>query len=254
MLLILSPAKTMKPVSEGITGTFTEPDFIREANYLNTLLRSLNPGQLSSLMQTSPKLTASTIAMLSGWKDKLSEDEGYQAILTYSGEVYNGLQARQLDERSLQYAQKHVRILSAVYGILRPLDRIQFYRLEMQARLANSNGDSLYDFWSGKIPDKLEQAVKESGDNVLINLASREYYTACGAEGSPMRVITPKFLEQDGNTFRMVTIYAKKARGMMTRFAIENRIKKAEHLKLFDSGGYLFNPDMSDDKEWAFVR
>jgi len=244
----------MKQVPGGKILPLTEPEFINEANYLMGLLGKLNKAQLAKLMQTSPKLTDATIEKIVRWKMKPSPELTDPALLCYSGEVFNGIRASEFAVKDLAYAQKHLRILSAVYGLLRPLDRIQHYRLEMQARLKNSAGKDLYDFWSNDINSALQKAVKESGEEILVNLASIEYYRATLAEQTGMRVITPKFLEQTGSGYRMVTIYAKKARGMMTRFAIENRIKKANHLKLFDAEGYLFNPDMSDKNEWVFTR
>jgi len=244
----------MKPVPAGSCEQFSEPRFRKEANYIMGLLRKYRPQELAGLMQTSRKLTDETLEKIIRWKNDPGPDEGDQALLSYAGEVFNGLSARKMNVDDLQFAQDHLRILSAVYGVLRPLDRIQPYRLEMQARLANRDGENLYDFWIPRIRKMLKADVAAGGEPVLVNLASNEYYSATGANTFPFRTVTPRFLESDGKGYRMVTIYAKKARGLMCRFAIENRVEKAEHLKLFDTAGYLFNPDLSGKDEWIFTR
>ncbi|MFZ5941607.1 MAG: peroxide stress protein YaaA [Bacteroidota bacterium] len=254
MLLILSPAKTMKPVPTGTNDIATEPEFLTEAAYITGLLKQLTPAELARLMQTSHKLTLETIEKLARWNDRPGAGEGSRALLTYSGEVYNGLSARKFNRENLLFAQKHLRVLSAVYGVLRPLDLIQPYRLEMQARLANRSGHDLYAFWRPLITEALGRSLRQSGEQVLVNLASQEYYSATDAGRLGCRIVTPKFLQENGTGYRMVTVYAKRARGLMCRFIIENRIEKVAHLKLFDLEGYLFNPDLSAKDEWVFTR
>jgi hypothetical protein len=180
--------------------------------------------------------------------------DGQQAILAFSGEVFNGLQARSLNEKDLLFAQEHVRILSGLYGVLRPLDLILPYRLEMGTKMQNPEGKNLYDFWRGTIPARIEEDTGNQDHPVLINLASNEYFKSIQPGSFPHRIVTPVFKESDGEGFRNVTIYAKKARGMMLRFILKHRINRPEEIKAFEAEGYCFNPHLSTEGEWVFSR
>ncbi|MET0336796.1 MAG: peroxide stress protein YaaA, partial [Caulobacter sp.] len=181
-------------------------------------------------------------------------EEGLQAVLAFNGDVYLGLRARELDKRALGWAQNHLRILSGLYGVLRPLDLIQPYRLEMGTRLKTKRGPDLYRFWGARIAGQLNEASRGARDRTLVNLASAEYFGAVDAQALEMPTVHVRFLEEKDGEARVLSFFAKRARGMMARYAIDNRIDRAEGLKAFDSGGYRFRPELSGANEWTFAR
>lgn len=254
MLTILGPAKTIDTTPHGITERFTFPDYIDRAGELVDQIRQYSYAQLKSLMKVSDKLATQNVERYAQWHSSYTSKEGQQAILAFSGEVFNGLQARTLAENDLLFAQEHVRLLSGLYGVLRPLDLILPYRLEMGTGLKNRRGQNLYEFWKDLIPERIAGDTGQQENQVLINLASQEYFRSIEPDSFPHEVITPVFRESHGKGFRHVTIYAKKARGMMLRFIIRNRINDPEYLKAFDEDGYYFHRDLSGQKEWVFCR
>ena len=254
MLTILGPAKTIDNSPHGITESFSFPEYIDRAEELVDQLRQYSIPQLKNLMQVSDKLAVLNFERYMQWHSSYSAEEGQQALLAFSGEVFNGLQARSLSEEDLLFAQKHIRILSGLYGVLRPLDLILPYRLEMGTKMKNNKGKNLYEFWKEIIPLKIVDETGLQDSKVLINLASNEYFKSIQPGSFPHPIITPVFKEPDGKGFRNVTIYAKKARGMMLRFIIQNRINNPEYLKAFDEDGYYFNNNLSTNKEWVFCR
>ena len=259
MLTILGPAKTIDSTPHGITDQYTYPQYLHQAARLVDQLRDLSLVQLKNLMQVSDKLATLNFERYAAWSTDYSRKEAQQALLAFSGEVFNGLKARTLNEADLLFAQESVRILSGLYGVLRPLDLILPYRLEMGTKLKNPGGDNLYEYWKDTIPQKIAEETRSGtprgeGSPVLINLASNEYFKSIDPLSFPFRIITPVFKETDGSGFRNVTIYAKKARGMMLRFIIENRIQDPELLKAFDREGYYLNNDLSTENEWYFCR
>jgi len=254
MLSILGPAKNMDTSPHGACDQYTFPQYLDRAGELVNQLRKYSPAQLKDLMKLSDKLASLTFERYAAWHSKYTAEEGHQAILAFSGEVFKGLKARSLKQADLLFAQEHVRILSGLYGVLRPLDLILPYRLEMGTTIQNRGGSSLYDFWKKIIPQKIADDTGSSSPPVLINLASNEYFRSIDPSSFPYPVITPVFKESQGKIFRNVTIYAKKARGMMLRFIIQNRITKPEYLKAFDEEGYYYNNDLSNEKEWFFCR
>ncbi|PID92261.1 MAG: hypothetical protein CSA96_04100 [Bacteroidetes bacterium] len=254
MLCILGPAKTIDLSPHGITDKGDYPGHLDSSAVLVELLRKYDIEGIRSLMKVSEKLATQTFERYASWQRSYEKADAQQAILAFSGEVFNGLQARSLGEADLLFAQDHVRILSGLYGVLRPLDFILPYRLEMGTKLENPSGPNLYDFWADIIPKEIAQLAGKADDPVLINLASREYFRSIAPAGFPYRIITPVFKESDGNGYRSVSIYAKKARGMMLRFIIRNRIKDPGHLKAFDEDGYQFMPALSGKDEWFFCR
>jgi uncharacterized protein len=254
MLSILGPAKTIDASPHGITEHFSFPQYIDQAGELVDQIRHYSLSQLKSLMKVSDKLATLNFERYARWSASYTAKEAQQAILAFSGEVFNGLQARSLNEEDLLFAQDHIRLLSGLYGVLRPLDLILPYRLEMGTKMANSRGRNLYDFWKEIIPEKIAELTGRQDKKVLINLASNEYLRSLEPGSFPYKIITPVFKESDGSGFRNVTIYAKKARGMMLRFIIQNRINEAEYLQAFDEEGYCFNNDLSDSKELVFCR
>lgn len=259
MLTILGPAKTINTSPQEVTAIHSYPQYQDRAGELVDQIREYSLSRLKSLMQVSDKLAMLTFERYAAWRSSISTTEGHQAILAFSGEVFNGLNARSLSEMDLLFAQEHVRILSGLYGVLRPLDLILPYRLEMGTKMKNSKGNNLYEFWIDIIPQRIgEDTLKQNSDNkdspLLINLASNEYFRSINPGSFPYEIITPVFKETFGTGFRNVTVYAKKARGMMLRFIIQNRIDNKDYLKAFDQEGYYYNNDLSTEREWVFCR
>ncbi len=254
MLTILGPAKTIDTSPHGITERFSNPQYLQRAEELVKQLRSYSISELKNLMKVSDKLAVLNFERYAQWHTPYTAEEGQQAILAFSGEVFNGLQARLLNESDLLFAQEHIRFLSGLYGVLRPLDLILPYRLEMGSKMTNPRGKNLYEFWKEIIPKHITEETGLQERRVLINLASNEYFKSLQPGSFPYEIITPVFKESDGAGFRNVTIYAKKARGMMLRFIIQNRINDPGYLQAFDADGYYFNNDLSSKKEWIFCR
>ena len=254
MLAILGPAKTIDVSPHGVTDIHTYPVYLDRSRVLVEQLRHYSLSQLKALMKVSDKLATQTFERYAAWSTSYSKEDGQQAIMAFSGEVFNGLQARTLSEEDLLFAQEHVRILSGLYGVLRPLDLILPYRLEMGTKLPSPKGSNLYEFWNHIIPDRIAGDTEIQDSPVLINLASNEYFKSVQPGSFPHRIITPVFKESDGTGYRNVTIYAKKARGMMLRFLIQHRISEPEYLKAFDQEGYLFHRDLSTPDQWVFCR
>lgn len=254
MIIILSPAKNLdfgsaiKPVQH------TLPAFTEKSVVLAEELKKYSPEKLQKLMGISPKLAILNWERFQNWTKDFDPSHARQAILAFNGEVYNGLRAGNLSEDSLYYAQDHLRILSGLYGVLRPLDLIQPYRLEMGTALRIGKHKDLYSFWGRDILTDLNGLKKELKSDILINLASQEYARAALTDQFDGRVITPVFKQLKGERLTTITIFMKKARGLMTRFILENRIEDPEELKLFDQEGYFFDANMSNETKWYFIR
>jgi len=249
MLIVVSPAKKMDmdPV-EGITPT--RPTFQAEANELAGVARDLSAGDLQKLMKISDSL-----ARLNADRFRdFGEMEEKPAALAFAGDTYQGLEAASLDTEEMAWAQEHLRILSGLYGVLRPLDAIQPYRLEMGSRLKNARGKTLYDYWGDRISGALNAQADNVGTDVLVNCASQEYFGAVDRDALTLRVITPVFMENKAGTPKIVSFYAKRARGAMARFIIQRRLTDAEGIKEFDTGGYRFRADLSEGDSWVFLR
>ena len=252
MLIVLSPAKRLD---------FTEPDprlpaserrFREDTASLARTARGRTVAELRRLMSLSDDLARLNRERFQAF-DAGSTD-GVQAAFAFAGDVYEGLKARDLDAAGLAFAQDHVRILSGLYGLLRPLDRIQPYRLEMGTRLKTRRGASLYDFWGDRISKCLNADAEGHTDATLVNLASQEYFGVVDAKALKLPVVTPQFRESRDGESRIISFFAKKARGGMARFAIDERIERAEDLKAFDRDGYRFDKAASSDTEWIFIR
>lgn len=254
MKTIISPAKNLDFKRQVQITEFTQPIFLKESERLIRNLRKLKPGDLTNLMGISDKLAVLNFERFQIWSQPFTTENARQAVLAFNGEVYNGLNAQELNEEDLKYAQNHLRILSGLHGILRPLDLIQPYRLEMGTKLAFGKSDDLYSFWNNKIHNYLKELLADSPNPVLINLASNEYSKVTKLKKLKARVISPVFYQLKGNDYKMIIVYAKKARGLMTRFIIDNRIHEPEQLKLFDAEGYFYNENLSDEKKWVFCR
>ena len=252
MLVVVSPAKKLdwNPVE----GRTTAPDFQDQAVTLAQTARDLSVEDLQKLMSLSPNLAMLNYDRFKAFEAAPDADATRPAVRAFAGDTYTGLEAGSLDEDEMAWAQDHLRILSGLYGVLRPLDAIQPYRLEMGSRLKNARGKNLYEFWGDRIANALNAQAAETGSDVLINCASQEYFGAVDPKALKLRVITPVFMEDKGGAPKIVSFYAKKARGSMARFIIQRRLTDPEGIKDFDLGGYAYKPDMSDETRWVFVR
>jgi uncharacterized protein len=250
MLIVVSPAKRLNETAPRAEGG-TTPRFLDEAARLADTARGLDAGALESLMHISPKLASLNVDRFAAFGSGLGEK---QAIEIFAGDTYSGLEAASLDAEEVAYAQRHFRILSGLYGLLRPCDVIQPHRLEMGSRLANPRGRNLYDFWGDRIAEQLNADAEEAGTDILVNCASVEYFTAADRPALRLRVIFPVFLEDHSEGPRINSFFAKKARGAMARFIIQNRLQDPEALKDFDTGGYRYRPEMSAGNRLVFLN
>lgn len=253
MLMIISPAKTLDYESPLATQTHTQPDFLDNACELIDQLKVLEPHQISDLMSISDKLGQLNAERFQTWQTPFTQDNARQAVLAFKGDVYTGLDAQSFSEDDFSFAQTHLRILSGLYGLLKPLDLMQPYRLEMGTKFENTRGKDLYAFWGSQITDALNSLLA-SDDKVLVNLASNEYFKSVQKKNLNARLITPQFKDWKNGQYKMISFYAKKARGLMCRYAIQNRITQAEDLKGFDLDGYYFSGEQSDQNTWVFLR
>ena len=255
MLAILSPAKTLDFDSPLTTDQHSAPEFTKESTALIKTLRQLEPSDIGSLMGISDKLAVLNHDRYAHWSAKFDDASGARAsLLAFKGDVYLGLDAQTLSKRDFTWAQKRLRVLSGLYGLLRPLDRIHPYRLEMGTALRNTAGKDLYEFWGGKVTQALNEALAGQRSKVLINLASNEYYKVVQAQNIDGRIVTINFKEWRRDAYRFVSFSAKKARGLMARYMIDHRAERADDLKAFDVEGYAFNEELSSRDEWIFTR
>ncbi|HEN8801213.1 peroxide stress protein YaaA [Pseudomonas sp. CM25] len=254
MLTVISPAKTLDYDTKPVTERFTLPQYLDDSQELIQQLRDLSPAQISELMHLSDKLAGLNAARFGSWTPDFTPANAKQALLAFKGDVYTGLDAESLGEDDFSYAQDHLRMLSGLYGLLRPLDLMQPYRLEMGTKLANARGKDLYAFWGTRISEWLNQALAEQGDDVLLNLASNEYFSAVKRSALNARVINVDFKDWKNGQYKIISFYAKKARGMMSRFVIQQRISDPEQLKRFDVQGYYYSAEQSKADHLVFLR
>lgn len=254
MLVVVSPAKNLDFESSIPVSDFSQPAMLEDTNRLMEVCRTLSPADLSSLMKISDKLATLNANRFAEFSTPFTADNARQAMYAFNGDVYTGLDAYTLSEDSVAYAQNHLRILSGLYGLLRPLDLMQAYRLEMGTKLANPDGKDLYEFWDDRITQVLNDAMEEQGDNVLVNLASNEYFKAVKKKQLNGMVITPTFKDCKNGQYKIISFFAKKARGLMARYIIENRVEDVEGLKAFDVDGYVFSEEQSSSTELVFLR
>ena len=254
MIILLSPAKNLNfdPVADAPPAT--KPALLAHTAELAETTRALTKANIRSLMGVSEKLAALNHERFQGFRTRGRIEGAKAAALAFNGDVYLGLDAGSLTPDDLAFAQDRVRILSGLYGVLRPLDAIQPYRLEMGSRLRTERGATLYDFWGDLIAREINKASKHSADRTIVNLASREYFTAVDPTCLKGRVVTPVFKEEKDGALRQLQFFAKRARGLMARWAIVHRIDDAEALKEFDTDGYRYRPDLSSENEWLFSR
>ncbi len=254
MLLALSPAKTLD--MDGATPPLptTLPRFIADSARLIDILRGMAPAQLSSLMDISERLAVLNAQRYAAWSEQFDAGNSRPAILAFAGDVYTGLDAAHLTPADLRWAQDHVVMLSGLYGVLRPLDLLQAYRLEMGTRLANPAGRDLYAFWGTRIAEALREQLASHRHRLLLNLASEEYFRAVDRAALGLPVLDIVFQEGDTGRWRVIGVHAKRARGLMTRWIIEQRIDQPEQLREFALEGYAHAPEASDDARWVFRR
>jgi uncharacterized protein len=254
MISILSPAKTLNMNKDSIEKQHFEPIFIKEAALLMDELKKYSPPDLETLMKINSDLAETNFTRNMRWKKEHNPADSKQALFAYAGTVYQGLDSETLDERSLLFAQEHLRIISGLYGVLRPLDLIHPYRLEMSIKLKNPRGSDLYAYWKDIITDYLAEELETHREKTLVNLASNEYSSVIDRTRLKNRIVTPVFKDYSNGSYKIVMVYAKRARGMMARFIVENSIDNPEHLKEFDEDGYIFTEKMSSVNDFVFIK
>lgn len=254
MLMVISPAKTLDYETPPPTRRFTRPEYLDHSQMLIDQLREKSPQQISELMHLSDKLAALNVARYGSWNPAFNPDNAKQALLAFKGDVYTGLNASDFGEDDFDFAQRHLRMLSGLYGVLRPLDLMQPYRLEMGTKLSNPRGKDLYAFWGERISQWLNEALAAQGDDILLNLASNEYFGAVKRHALKARVIEVDFKDMKNGQFKIISFYAKKARGLMSRYVIKERITDPKQLKDFDYDGYRFSSDESSADRLVFLR
>ena len=254
MLTVISPAKSLDYETPTSTGDFTLPAHLSQSRKLIRRLRDLSSDDISNLMNVSDNLAELNRVRYKKWKTPFKPENARQALFAFKGDVYLGLDAYSMSVDNIDFAQNHLRILSGLYGLLRPLDLIQAYRLEMGTRLDTESGTNLYQFWDGRITKALNQELRQSQSSTLINLASNEYFKSIKLKSLKAEIITPSFRDFHKGEYRFIQFHAKKARGYMSRYIIDHQIDDAESLKNFDREGYRYDESLSAEREWVFTR
>jgi hypothetical protein len=254
MLIVVSPAKSLDYETPIRTRKHSEPQFLKEADTLARQLKKMSPDDLCELMNISSKLGELNYGRYANWKTPFDPEQARQALFAFKGDVYLGLKAEQFDAADVNFAQKHLRILSGLYGILRPLDLMLPYRLEMGTRLKNKGGNNLYDYWGSKLTDALNEEFSSQRSKVLVNLASNEYFSSLQPKALEAEIISPVFKDFSSGKYRVLSFFAKKARGEMAAWIIRNRIDSPDKLKQFDVEGYRYSPDDSTASKPVFLR
>lgn len=254
MLMIISPAKTLDFETLAKTRAATTPDFLDRSQQLIDQLKQLSPIDVSNLMGISEKLGLLNHDRFLNWHVPFDAANSKQSVLAFKGDVYTGLDAESFTSDDFKFAQKHLRILSGLYGLLRPLDLIQAYRLEMGTKFANDRGASLYQFWGDQLSKAINAQLVKSKSKVLLNLASNEYFKAVKSQLIEADIIVPVFKDLKNGKYKIISFYAKKARGLMAAYVIKNRINDVEQIRNFNVDGYRYNEAMSTAREWVFTR
>ena len=254
MLLVISPAKTLDYETPPKTREFTVPDYLDDSQQLVRRARRYSALDIAEVMDVSMAIAELNHERFAKWKTPFTPDNAKQALLAFKGDVYTGLDAQSMKAADFKFAQKHLRILSGLYGLLRPLDLMQAYRLEMGRKVDNDRGKNLYEFWGTTITEGLNAQLKRLKSEVLVNLASNEYFKSVRPKALNAEVITPEFKDWKNGDYKMMGVYAKKARGQLSRFVIDNRITDPEAMKAFAVDGYRFNKKLSKDNKWVFTR
>ena len=254
MLIVISPAKKLDYETPAKIKKSTMPDFLDDSQELIDVLRNYSAMDLAELMHLSMNLAELNFDRYFQWHADYDASESKQCLLAFKGDVYAGMDAESFSAKDLDFAQSHLRILSGLYGLLRPLDLMMPYRLEMGTRLENARGKNLYEFWGDTITDAINKQLKAQKDDVLINLASNEYFKSVKPKKVDGRIITPQFKEFKNGQYKMIGIYAKRARGLMSRYILLNRLSDPDEIKSFDAEGYAFNAELSKGDNWVFTR
>jgi uncharacterized protein len=254
MLFLISPAKALDYETPPHIATHTTPQFVPQALELIEVLREKSPQQIAELMSLSDKLSGLNVARYQAWTPHFTTSNAKQAVLAFNGDVYEGLDAKSLDAAALDWLQQHLCILSGLYGVLRPLDLMQPYRLEMGTRLETGKGKNLYQFWGTQMADHLNQRAVTDKSQVVVNLASEEYFKVVDRKALKPRVVTCSFEERKGDGYKVISFMAKRARGLMVRYAVQHRVSTPEQLKGFDWEGYTFMPAVSEADRLVFRR
>lgn len=254
MISVLSPAKTLDYDSKLPIETHTYPEFLDDSQELLKILKGYDEGELAKLMNISEKLSRLNVERYHHFKFPFTPENARPAIFAFKGDVYRDLELADYKEEDFEFLQKHVRILSGLYGVLRPLDLMQPYRLEMGINLPNPRGKNLYQFWGSKISEKLNEALVEQGDDVLVNLASEEYFGAVDTAALRGKIIKIVFLDRKKDKYRIVSFYAKQARGWMVNWLCRNHVDTVDGIKEFNVRGYEFNEERSSNSELIFTR
>ncbi len=254
MLFLLSPAKSLDYETPLNGQPHTAPLFVKESKVLIDVLRTRSPQQIAELMDLSDKLSTLNVARYQAWSTRATEKNARQAALAFDGDVYGGLDARTLGAEDLSWAQDHVCILSGLYGVLRPLDLMQPYRLEMGTQIANPGGKDLYAYWGSRLSEYLNTRLRKDASPVVVNLASNEYFKAVDTKALKAAVVECVFQEYKGGQYKIVSFFAKRARGLMARYATVNRLTHVEQLQGFDAEGYAFDAEVSSPSKLVFRR
>ncbi|MDO6488857.1 peroxide stress protein YaaA [Colwellia sp. 6_MG-2023] len=254
MLIIVSPAKKLDFESPLATTKTSQPSLLEHSELLIERCVKLSSDQIASLMKLSDKLAGLNAARFGEWSQPFTTENARQAVLAFNGDVYSGLDAPSFSDADFDFSQKHLRILSGLYGLLKPLDLMQAYRLEMGTKLDNCRGSNLYQFWGNIITDELNEVLAEQNSDILINLASNEYFKVVNKKLLNAKIITPQFKDWKNDQYKIISFYAKKARGLMARYIIQNRITDVEQLKSFDLAGYQYSSDLTQGNDLVFTR
>ena len=254
MLVVISPAKNLDYDTPAATNTFTQPEMLDDSKTLIEHCRILSPAKIGSLMKISDKLAGLNADRYASWHTPFDVSNAKQALLAFNGGVYTGLDASSFSQDDFDYAQQHLRILSGLYGVLRPLDLMQAYRLEMGIKLDTGESKNLYQFWDDRISNKLNEAIDTQGDNVLVNLASNEYFKAVKPKALNAEIYTPVFQDCKNGQYKVISFFAKKARGMMAKYILQNQLTEVNQLQKFDTAGYRFSAQKSKGNELVFTR
>lgn len=253
MIIVISPAKSLDFETPARTNTFSNPRLLAESEQLIAQLRDLSPTDIQHLMKISPKLADLNFGRFLNFHTPFTVKNAKQAVLAFQGDVYQGLAAESFSTADFAFAQKHLRILSGLYGLLKPLDLIQPYRLEMGSRFENTRGKNLYAFWGELITDLVNEDAKKINSNILLNLASNEYFKSIQPKLLGPKVITPVFKDFKNGEHKIISFYAKKARGLMSAFVIQNQLTDVQSIKKFDTEGYYFSHEEKNN-QWVFLR
>lgn len=254
MLMLISPAKALDMETAAPVDTATQGEFLAQADWLIERLRPLSVDELAQLMKLSAKLSELNVQRYQDFQLPFHAQNAKQALFAFNGDVYEGLSAQTLTEAQIMWLQTHLRILSGLYGLLRPLDYMQAYRLEMGTSFATEKGKNLYEFWGSQLTDYINQLLSTQAQPVVVNLASNEYFSAVQAKAIQAPIITPVFQDEKNGQYKIISFYAKKARGLMVRYAAEQAVTDVEQLKQFDYAGYAYCAEASTADKWVFRR